>query len=306
MKALIMVFSPGGNTLKTAKMLEDELDKRMVEAQILDLTGKGQLFKDRNFREYLDNAVALHDLLCVGGPVYAHHMHYNVLDIIRNLPEPGGKWGKFSIPFVTYGTISSGVSLYETAVMLQKTGRINICGMKIEAFHNMSRILKTKAGDGLPGPGSIPVISNLADRIGSLQGMEESCIKDATGSLNFQSISSVIKAKTVFREKFWQKHIYPGLKMDPSSCSLCGKCVKACPVQRLKLEEGVLDIGGKPDCIHCGECVNSCSNGVLRFNCDPEKWDKLFAKAAAGRGPMPSHEQPKSAVYPQGKGLMHS
>ena len=40
------------------------------------------------------------------------------------------------------------------------------------------------------------------------------------------------------------------------------------------------------------------TNGALEFDCDKEKWDRLFKKAIAGRGPMPSNEMPKSAVYP--------
>jgi ferredoxin len=225
-------------------------------------------------------------------------MHYNVKNIIRSLPKPGGKWGKLAVPFVTYGTISSGSSLYETAVLLQKSGRITVCGMKIESFHCMSRLLSTKVGQGLPSDASLSVIAELADRISWLDETNLDQDVDMTKSLDYQSSISKLKAQLVFREKFWHRHLYPQLALDREQCNLCGKCIKACPVQRLEIVRGVLAIDKEPACIHCGQCIYVCPSKALSFQCDLEKWDKLFTEAANGHSPMPSHEKPKSAVYP--------
>jgi hypothetical protein len=41
-----------------------------------------------------------------------------------------------------------------------------------------------------------------------------------------------------------------------------------------------------------------CKSAALSFSCDLEKWNKLFTEAALGNGILPSHEKPKSAIYP--------
>ena len=103
----------------------------------------------------------------------------------------------------------------------------------------------------------------------------------------------------IFREKLWQNHFYPELKYNEALCTGCGKCVSACPVQRLELKDERILIGKNGlACIHCTQCVHVCPVNALYYKCDKEKWNKLFKKAVSGKGPLPSNEKPKSAVYP--------
>jgi ferredoxin/flavodoxin len=303
MKVAIVVFSPSGNTLKVATILSQQLAGRGIGVQLVDVTKNELIFKSGGLQRFLEKTIQEHDLLCIGGPVYAHHLHYNVKSIIQALPKPGGKWGKLAVPFVTYGTISSGISLHETAVLFQKSGRTTVCGMKIEAFHYMSRLLSIKVGQGLPGEKSLPVIAELADRILRLTEINQDQVGDMSRFLNYQSVISKIKAQFVFREKIWHRHMYPKLALDREKCKFCGKCIKVCPVQRLEIVGGILAIEQKPECIHCGECINVCPSKAICFQCDLEKWNRLFVEAAKGNGPLPSHEKPKSAVYPMNFGL---
>jgi len=296
MKVSIVVFSPSGNTLRTAAMLREELKKRSTAVQLLDLTRNGRLFEAENTQSLLEELVDEHEVLCVGGPVYAHHLHYNVLRIISSLPRPFGKWGRIAIPFVTYGTISSGISLREAAAALRRSGRITPFAMKAEAFHCMSRLLLTKVGEGLPDARTMPVIENLADHIVALEKGRD--CSSRIQSFDYQDCASRIKARLIFREKLWHSRIYPGLTLARGKCKLCSACIVACPVQRLRIADGALDIAGQPACIHCGQCVVACPASAISFNCDFAKWDDRFARAAKGKGLMPSHEKPKSAVYP--------
>ena len=45
--------------------------------------------------------------------------------------------------------------------------------------------------------------------------------------------------------------------VDPSSCSACGSCVRACPDRVLTLKDGKIETGAGlfPGCIACGRCV---------------------------------------------------
>jgi ferredoxin/flavodoxin len=292
----IIVFSPTGNTLKVAGMLEKNLKEKGVQVQLLDITRNGKLFHGKRYNVFLHLYVQKHDVLVIGAPVYAHHMHYNMLDVVKSLPKVDDKWGKFAIPFITYGGISSGIALYEAAKILRKTGRTVVSGMKINAFHVMSRILSTDQNKGMPGEEAIPLAQVLTNRIA---GISENTCKDSTRELDYQSAKNKIKAKLIFREKLWQKNFYPRLKYDEARCTSCGKCVSECPVQRLELKDKRIQMGtAGVACIHCTQCVYVCPVNALYFECDKEKWDKRFKKAVSGKGPLPSNEKSTSAVYP--------
>ena len=296
MKAAIIVFSPTGNTLKVAGMLEKRLEENDVQVQLLDISRNKKLFCEKRYKDFLNKNVKRHDVLLVGAPVYAHHMHYNMIDIIKSLPTVDERWGKLAIPFVTYGGISSGVALFEAAKILKKTGRIVVSGMKINSFHVMSRILSTEQNTGMPGEEAIPLIQELINRI---IGMPAGTCKDITKQLDYQNVENRIKSTLIFREKFWQNHFYPKLAYNEALCKGCGACVSVCPIQRLELKnKRILIENNGLACIHCTQCVYVCPTGALDFDCDKEKWDRLFSKAASGKGPMPSNEKPKSAVYP--------
>jgi ferredoxin/flavodoxin len=296
MKAAIIVFSPTGNTLKVAGMLEDNLKHNCIEVQLLDITRNEKLFHGKRYENFLNENIKKHDVLLVGAPVYAHHMQYNMIDIIKSLPKVDEKWGKLAVPFVTYGGISSGIALYEAAKNLKKTGRNVVLGMKINAFHVMSRVLSAEQNRGMPGAEATPLILEISKRILDLTA--NTC-KDITEQLDYQNAKNRIKSKLIFREKFWQNHFYPKLKYNEALCTGCGACVSVCPIQRLELKDKRILMGKKGlACIHCTQCVYACPTGALDFDCDKEKWDRLFSKAVSGQGPLPSNEQPKSAVYP--------
>ena len=121
---------------------------------------------------------------------------------------------------------------------------------------------------------------------------------DASKEFCYQKLKVRIKAKTIFREKFWQNHLYPRQVKNPEKCVHCGKCSTNCPVQRFEMIDKKPTIPkGSPSCIHCGSCVSHCPSNAITFNTNWNRWNKLLSKAAAGHGPLPSKEEPKSAVY---------
>ena len=304
MKATIIVFSPQGNTLKVGKMLKMSLTERKVRTQLIDITRDGKLFKEGNNGHYLKELVEGHDVLLVGSPVYAHHLHYNVKDLIRSLPQPGNGWGRFAVPFVTYGNINSGVALKEAGELLKRSGRIVVSGMKINSMHCLTKLkeITTKINEGMPGDEALPDIENLVGRIIQLENVK---LKDYDGilkDLDYQSRKVKVKANLIFREKFWHRHLYPDLVFNQDACNACGKCAKVCSVQRIEMtEDGPIFPEGNPGCIHCASCVVNCPMDAISFDADWVKWNRLIEKAANGFGPLPSNEKPRSAVYPRDK-----
>jgi len=299
MKVSIVVFSPSGNTLQVGRMLEEHLSMKGADVQLLDVTGDETLFREHESSRFLAENVRPHDVLCVGGPVYAHHMHYNVLDLIKALPRPGNGWGRFAVPFVTYGTVSSGIALEEAAKLLRKTGRTPVFAMKIDAYHSYGRIFPTEVNVGMPGDEAIPFIEDLSARIASLGDQQRAKCEDVTRELRYLIFADRAKAKVLIREGLFQRHIYPGLRFDAEKCVQCGKCADVCPVLRLEMTETGLSIPkGAPPCIHCGSCIAACPSDAITFKTNMERWGNIFRKALTGRSPLASNESPKSAVYP--------
>jgi ferredoxin/flavodoxin len=297
MKVAIIVFSPSGNTLKVGKMLEKSLLEKNISVQIVDITRTKELFKYRTFNQYLKQHVEEHDIICVGSPVYAHHLHYNVQDIIKSLPPPLDGWGRFAIPFITYGGINSGVALQEAGNLLKKAGRIPIAGMKINSQHSLTKLprITVTVNEGMPGEEISDLIEELSNKI-----LNEEEYSDVSKEFSYQKLMVRIKAKFIFREKLWQNHLYPKQVIDSEKCIQCGKCVTNCPVQRIELIDKKPTISmGSSNCIHCGSCVSQCPTGAITFDMNWDRWNHLISKAAAGHGPLPSNEEPKSAVYYQ-------
>jgi ferredoxin len=173
--------------------------------------------------------------------------------------------------------------------------------MKINSFHCFSELkqISTEINKGMPGNEALPVIEDLTQRLIKLGSVRSEDCADVSGELVYQSRKVRIKAHIIFREKFWQRHIYPGLIFDKDKCIGCGTCAEVCPVQRIEISGNRRTIPrGNPECIHCAQCIVSCPAEAIDLDVDWEKWDKLFSKAAAGRGILPSNEVPKSAVYP--------
>ena len=301
MKVIIIVFSPSGNTLKVGKLLRESLLAKKAEVQLLNITRNEEIFVKRNIKQYLKDTIEPHDVLCVGSPVYAHHLHYNLQNIIKCLPKPGNGWGRLAIPFITWGGINSGVSLQEAANLLKKTGRIVVSGMKINSSHCLSKLrqISKKVNEGMPGDEALPLIEDLATRIIKLGDGKALEYPDASQELDYQNRKVKIKSKLIFRERFWQRHLYPKLIFHHEKCTGCGLCAKICSVQRIEMNgEGPTIPKGNPECIHCARCVSCCPVGAIDFDADWTKWNRLLSKAAAGHGPLPSNEFPKSAVYP--------
>ena len=300
MKVAIIVFSPTGNTLKVAKMLEEHLLERKTSVQIIDITRVSKVFRDENITEYLNKKIKKHDVLCIGSPVYAHHFHYNVKNIIKSLPEPDNKWGELAVPFVTYGGISSGVALLESAKLLKKSGRIPALALKINSEHCMTKLkqINVKVNKGMPGKEAIPLIDALANKILQLENCDIKKKPDILSELKYLKFKERMKDRIIFNEKLWQNHLYPKLVINPDKCIKCGICSRVCPVQRIVMSEnGPIIPKESPRCIHCVSCMYRCPTNAIESNADWSMYNKLLKKSIEGRGPIQSNEEPKSAIY---------
>lgn len=297
MNVAIVVFSPSGNTFKVATMLEKALVTRGLDVQVLDTTRKSKFLGVENARKALKEEVGPHDLLCIGGPVYSHHLQLHAQNLLRALPRPGNGWGKLAVPFVTYGAVSSGVALKEAARHLKKSGRITVAGMKINSYHCLSKRFAKRINEGMPGDEVLPLISDLADRIALLQKGDNVSIPDVSKDLaTYQNLVEQIRSKVILHE-WGHRFSFPKVKFEHSKCKSCGTCIKNCPVQRIEMtKSGPRIRRDGPGCIQCAQCTHNCPQEAIRFSLKRFEW--LITKGSEGHGPLPSKEEPKSGVYP--------
>lgn len=297
MNIAILVFSPSGNTLKVASMIEYKLKSSNHAVQVIDITGDKKFFNSGNPVEYINEKILPHDILITAGPVHCQHLQYNILNLLKSLPAPDKKWGRYAIPLVTYGEISSGQSLKESALVLKKSGRVPVLGVKVNSFHTITRRTAEKINAGMPGDEIIPLINELAERISAINFRLPDAELDISSSLDFQSLKSRIIDSLFYRESFLYRIGFPKVKFLHEKCLKCGKCINTCSVRCIKINNGfpVLLNNGR-DCIHCDECFNACPEQAIRH--DLTVFEKYLSDSAKGIGMAPSHEFPKSAVYP--------
>ncbi len=290
MRAAIILFSPSGNTLRAGKQLQASLENSGTETQLVNITGERDYFLGRDRKRYLEQTIREHDILFVGGPVYAHHLQYHVADLIASLPRVGNGWGKIAVPFVTYGGIHSGIALDEAGRLLKKTGRTVAAGLKISASHRMTRAFMEKEYNrDRPEEETLVQIDRLVRALET-----EHARKDCGRQLRYQSPFSYFKAKFIFNEKDWHDKRYPKIVINEEKCLKCGKCIHICPVCHLEqAPDGRITANQESACIHCFNCIVDCPEKAVYPVGELEK-----ARAFMNRMIANANEVPTTCMYP--------
>ncbi len=293
MRITIIVFSPSGNTLTTAKLLEQSFLKRNAQVQLLDFTGRKEIADQKSIAKYLNDTVDSHDVLCIGGPVYSGHLQENVKNIIKALPLPNEKWSSLVVPFVSYGGVHSSIALKEGGALLRKRKRKNISGLKIAASHSLTKKFPFNINESKPGEEEFRVVESLAERVVETIGKKSNEINDVSSSFSYNSFGENL-LYTIFSEKMFHKIMFGEIKIAYDKCIGCGICAKKCPVQiiEMKNKKPEKQKNGSAGCSYCSECYHSCKFDAISFDLSKSK-KYLFYMNKKNK-----FESPQSAVYP--------
>lgn len=290
MKIVIIIFSPSGNTERVGQLINEGLKLKRLETQYINLSEGTDYFKVKDKEKYLKTIIRAHDLLLIGSPVYAHHLHYNIKDLISFLPKPGNGHANIAVPFVTYGGIASGIALEEAGKLLNKSGRMIFLGAKFAMSHKMTRVFMDNEFDVSDSKEINSTVKEILDKIGDF---DFNNIDDSSKALSYQSRLTYLKANIIFNEKKWHNERYPEIKINQSNCIDCGVCIKKCPVHNLvKHSNGRIDHRKVGDCIHCFNCIISCPSKAIYPEGDLDKAREFMEKMK-----NKEREVPASKVY---------
>lgn len=289
MNVSIIVFSPSGHTLTIAKAFKEGLESSKTRVQVIDITKDAGLLYEGDLAQNLKERLEPHDLLMIGGPVYAGHVERNILDLIDRLPEPSAHFSDCVVPFVSYGGVHTSVALEEMGRRLRKRGRKCILGVKIAAEHTLTKSMSHVINLGLPGDAQQKVVAEAVDEIVKLLEIKRDELIDISHRFKYGSIRQRIIFNLLSQDFFHKNHKLVNIRR--SMCSGCGICVQKCPVNRLEKRDNVIvEVRAKESCILCAECYQHCPNKAVEF----PYLDSARRRLHDGQIAL---EMPQSAIY---------
>lgn len=249
-KALIVYCSPAGSTKHVALVMERKLRSLEIPVTVLDLGGE----PDIPF--IVSQLPSARDNLClyIGSPVYALHPLPPVMDFIACLPP--AKEG-YSIPFVTWGGVSSGTALLDMGKALEERGYRLLGAAKVLAPHSRMWALDTPLGKGHPDGEDDAMVEELVLTVnGKLKlgqppplplnqlDYQTRELRDLAGKMSFETARAS----------------FPPVVFKETQCTLCGLCAELCPMGAITLSPYPKT---GPSCISCWNCVRYCPEGAL-------------------------------------------
>ena len=287
MKVSIIVFSPSGHTLNAAECIKQSFIKRGAEVQLINVTKNENYLNKEKIKTSLQKELDEHNILLIGGPVYAGHVERNVLNIIEQLPSPDEQFAPIAVPFVTYGGVHSSIALEEMGKLLKTSKRESLLGIKIAAEHTLTKTFSKFINENLLIETSL--IDQAVEEIIKIAKRDYDNITYASKSFCYSRITERILFKTFTQESFHKN--FKNLSINRSKCFGCKKCVEVCPVNMYEVSsEGIIMGPDSSKCILCGECYHNCPAGAIRF----PYLDKAKKRLKDGNAKL---EEPQSAIY---------
>ena len=262
MNVTIIVFSPSGHTLQAANIFKKEFEKRGVSAQLINTTKNPNYLNESSIKKQLEADLDAHDVLLIGGPIYAGHMEGNVLRLIEHLPKPSAKFGALAVPFATYGGVHSSVALEEMGKLLKRQKRKSILGVKISAEHTLTKTASKIIYEGRPGKNEEAIIAKAASKIIGIASRNIEYLKDISKAFCYSRPKERLMFKLFSQEKIHKQ--FKHVSINSEKCIQCKKCISVCPVNMFDvIDEQVKMVKDQHQCILCAECYHRCPAGAI-------------------------------------------
>ncbi len=251
MNYFVVYISPAGTTQHAARVISSELNGLGKTCSTLD-------FGDRACMKLLDAALpafAHNSCLFIGSPVYASHAVPVVMDFIARLHQGNGCC---SVPFVTWGTVTSGVALADMGGALAAKGYPAIAAAKIVAEHSLLWQSANPLGKGRPDADDDRSIRDMVKKVvAALDAGSAKHVSAATLNYQPEPLRKVMAGLVLSAVR----KVLPQISLKRDLCNLCGDCVAACPAEAVELADGPVF---KDCCIACYNCLRACPEHALQ------------------------------------------
>ena len=276
-KALVVYSSPAGTTRHVVQVITQTLKDLGCQPRMSDLGNRDDLKKLNSLTKDLEDGCCL----WIGSPVYAGHAVPPITDFISQLPVSKGR---YAVPFVTWGGVSSGVALHEMGKVLGEKGYIVLGAAKVLAVHSMMWQFKNPLGEGHPDSEDDAMIKGL---VGDVNSKLLSDVKKAIPleDLNYQPKEVQESMKKVNIEM--AKQMLPPRQLDEEACTKCGVCEEECPAQAITCDP-YPKFGDA--CFLCYNCIRLCEEGAIKT--DLSQIEGMLKERAAKNS-----ERPLSQVF---------
>lgn len=255
-KHLLVYCSPAGSTKIVASFINDRLQDHNCQVTEVDLAKIQEQDLHKILWEDFD-----FEAIWLGSPVYAQHAIPPVQSFLEKLPQNQNKTG--AVPFITWGAVCSGTSLYEMGKIFQDKGYPVLGGAKILAVHSVMWRTQSPLGSGHPNDQDASLIEELVDSVrDKIKSQNQNFLN--LQELNYQPDWIQEKAQEANIQKTKEHH--PGFTLDKDLCAQCGTCAENCPVQAITLNP-YPEIDSS--CFLCHNCVRFCPEGAMQFDTTP-------------------------------------
>ena len=264
-KALLVYCSPAGSTAHVARIMRQKIAALETPVTMIDLSD----YPDVDF--IIPQLFDAKDNIClyIGSPVYAAHPIPPIMEFIARMPQ--AKNG-FSVPFVTWGAVTSGIALYEMGAALAQKGYPVLGAAKILSRHSMMWAADMPLGADHPNAEDDRMIETLLQAVADkLRKTEPPTLAPSVLDYQAQPLRDQM-AQSSFEQA---KSRFPQRKVLIERCTQCGVCVENCPVEAIQLTDAP-EIG--PVCIHCLNCVRLCPESAIVADLLPV-YERLHALA---------------------------
>ncbi len=250
---IVAYCSPAGSTADLAEVIEQELTEHKAAVSTLNLGNPGW---EGRARELIAPGANL--FLWLGSPVYALHPVPPVEAFLGWLPDPTGR--ALAVPFVTWGSVTSGTALWEMGRALEANGFQLAGAAAVPARHSSMWQSEKPLGAGRPDAKDKTELAGLVRRV--LSALSKGAPSGISSEvLDYQPKSVKEFARELDIEKAKQNH--PGYRFDQDLCTQCGICRDSCPAGAISLDPfPVRD----ENCFVCNTCARLCPEGAMSLD----------------------------------------
>lgn len=238
-KAAIFFYSASGNTAQVADWISDEFRKKNISTELYPIP---------EHRRGIPESAQDADIYLIGTATYMWHTPPVVkkfLSTIKSFDQkPVGL-------FVTFGQVTVGSNLsYMAHIVRRKNGKVT-GAMQLEAEHAMMFKSESPLAKGLPHENDKNQVENFVSL----------CIdRSDPSNRGLKKIPGLMKHFAFLAPPAIIKKFMPRLKLSHKDCTLCKKCIDACPMENIDIRENRI-VHGK-DCLLCYNCVRVCPEGA--------------------------------------------